>query len=99
MKIEKELGLEGTEEEAEAIAKLQAVQRGKIARKEVEELKAERDAATDDGVETDSSPAAAPPKLEPTPPAMAAPEGSRGRAPLAAKPAAAKNDDSDDDYG
>ena len=70
MKIEKELGLEGTEEEEAAIAKMQAVQRGKIARKEVEEMKA--DAATDDGE--------AAPKLEPTPPAVAAPEGSRGRA-------------------
>jgi hypothetical protein len=35
------LGLEGTEEEAQAIAKLQAVQRGKNARKEVAELKSQ----------------------------------------------------------
>ena len=43
MKIEKELGLEGTEEEEAAIAKMQAVQRGKIARKEVEGLKIEKE--------------------------------------------------------
>ena len=41
MKIENGLGLEGTEEETAAIAKIQAVQRGKIARKEVEGMKAE----------------------------------------------------------
>eukprot|EP01043_Picozoa_sp_COSAG02_P090557 COSAG02_NODE_27393_length_610_cov_3.356164_1_plen_57_part_00 len=40
-------------------------------------------------------------KLEPTPPAVAAPEGSRGRAPPGTKPvpAAVDNADDDDDYG
>ena len=33
-KVEKELGLTGSEEEAQQIAKMQAVQRGKIARRE-----------------------------------------------------------------
>ena len=47
MKIEKELGLTGSEEEQARIAKMQAAQRGKMARKEVaamKEAKAERGA-------------------------------------------------------
>ena len=40
MKIEKELGLTGSEDEAKSIAKMQAAQRGKMARKEMEEQQA-----------------------------------------------------------
>ncbi len=40
MKVEKELGLTGSEEEAKSIAKMQAAQRGKMARKEMEEQQA-----------------------------------------------------------
>ena len=40
MKVEKELGLTGSEDEAKSIAKMQAAQRGKMARKEMEEQQA-----------------------------------------------------------
>ena len=42
MKIEKELGLTGSEEESAAIARMQAAQRGKMSRKEMAEQQAVR---------------------------------------------------------
>ena len=39
-RIEAELGLTGSEEETAAIARMQAMQRGKMSRKEIEEQKA-----------------------------------------------------------